>query len=78
MNKRILLLMLILNVAARAQYMTKETIIQSGQYYYGEGIAQNYNEAKDYALKELTSQIAIHVAGSFERKVTEGCLIYLI
>jgi len=50
----------------------KQTIIQSGNYYYGSGIAFDVREARDQAVEELTEQIAVRVAKSFERKIQES------
>ena len=47
-------------------------IIDSGLYYYGTGRAQVENEAKDKALAALTEQIAVRVASSFEKKISEN------
>jgi len=53
------------------QEVTKTQIINSRNYYYGTGISHDVNEAKDHALKELTGQIAVRVASSYEKKVQE-------
>lgn len=49
----------------------KEAIIRSGDFYYGEGIAANADEARDRAVANLTSMIAVQVSSSFERVVAE-------
>ena len=49
----------------------KQAIIQSGKYYYGSGSSFVEQEARDKALEELTQQIAVHVAKSFEQKIKE-------
>lgn len=54
-----------------AQPIDKKTIRTSGQYYYGEGIAMVADEARDKALAELTSQIAVRVSSTFSEKLTE-------
>lgn len=48
------------------------SIIRSDQYYYGSGSSFDEKEARDRALEELTQQIAVHVAQSFEHKVRES------
>ena len=55
-----------------ARNADKTQIINSGEYYYGTGISYDINEAKDQALEELTSQIAIKVVSSYRQKTTEG------
>ncbi len=54
-----------------SQNLNKNAIIRSAEYYYGSGLSQDVNEARDRALAELTGQIAVRVASSFERKVRE-------
>ena len=71
MKKTLIFLMFITTSFSYAQLINKNTIINSGDYYHGSAISHNVNEAKDQALKELTSQIAVHVASSFKRVVTE-------
>lgn len=65
------ILLLFLSATAYAQHVNRSAIISTGQYYYGTGVSYDEGEAKDLALKELTSQIAVDVAISFERVVTE-------
>lgn len=48
-----------------------QEIMHSGQYYYGSGTSFDEKEALDHALNELTSQIAVNVASSFERILKE-------
>lgn len=70
--KWIIGLILFFSVVSFSQTPDKTTIMQSGQYYYGSGAAIDVNEARDLALSELTSQIALRVSSSFERKVSES------
>jgi len=75
-----LTLFLFLSAIAFGQNIDKAQITGSGNYYYGTGISRDFNEAKDYALKELTNQIAIRVASSYKQKTSMrpssvGCLI---
>lgn len=51
---------------------TQQQIMQSGTYYFGSGLSSDIHEARDRALEELTSQIAVRVASSFKRKIKEG------
>lgn len=69
--KRSILGLLLLTSSVFSQQIGKNAIIRSGQYYYGSGVSQDVSEARDRALAELTSQIAVRVAISFERKVRE-------
>lgn len=64
----ILILSLFLNIL---QAQNKQTIIQSGDYFYGSGSSFDVREARDQALEELTEQIAVCVAKSFEREIQE-------
>ncbi len=64
-------MLLLFTVSAQSQIINRTFIINSGDYYYGSGMSQNTNEAKDQALEALTSQIAVHVASSFKRVMTE-------
>lgn len=66
-----LFIICLLTISTQAQFINRAAIINSGEYYYGSGISHDANEATDHALKELTSQIAVHVAHSFEQVVTE-------
>ena len=49
----------------------KQTIIQSGDYFYGSGTSLDVREARDQALGELTEQIAVRAAKSFECEIQE-------
>ena len=68
--KKLLLFVLFLFVGT-AYPLNKQFIIKSGKYYYGEGVSEDVREARDRALAQLTGQIAVHVAGSFERSLHE-------
>lgn len=50
---------------------TTDSIIQSGEYYYGTGVSRDENEASDAALNELMSQISVTVSSAYEGRVTE-------
>jgi hypothetical protein len=50
----------------------RDTITDSGLYYFGTGISENVREARDQALAELTSQIAVKVQNSFSAKIKES------
>ena len=68
---RKLLLILLPILITNAYAFDKQKIMKSDEYYYGEGISSDVNEARDRALAELTSQIAVHVASSFTKIVEE-------
>ncbi|MGD9488427.1 MAG: hypothetical protein AB7W47_10425 [Calditrichaceae bacterium] len=55
-----------------AQQIDKKQVINSGNYYYGSGVAHDTRESRDRALEELTEQIAVRVAKSFESKIIEN------
>lgn len=64
-------MLLLFNVSTNAQYLNRTLIINSGENYYGTGISHNEQEARDLALKDLTSQIAITVRSSLVQKLKE-------
>ncbi len=68
--KRIIVLLFAVS-CVQAQPVTKNMIIHSNEYYYGEGVAENEFEAKDQALKNLSSQIAVTVRASITQKLKE-------
>lgn len=70
MKKLMLLLMVLYTCTFFPQ--GKESIIASGDYYYGESTSENEQEARDAALKRLTDMIAITVSSSFQRLVKEN------
>lgn len=51
--------------------VTKQKVISSGEYYYGEGISPNGNRAQTIAIRKLLNSIAVNVSASFERLVKE-------
>ncbi len=55
-----------------AQAIDKNEIMNSNQYYFGEGISMASEEARDKALAELTSQIAVRVSSTFREKLSEN------
>ena len=71
MKFRILFLILIMILPLMAQQVDRNRIIRSGKYYYGQGVAETMDEARDQALSELTSQIAVRVASTFQRNLKE-------
>lgn len=71
MKRLSLLLIGLIPLCALAQQVDRPAIIGSDEYYYGTGTSYDVDEARDRALSELTSQIAIHVASSFEEKLGE-------
>ncbi len=70
--KRLYILLLAMSCLVLAQEVDRDMIKRSGEYYYGTATAMNENEARDKALKDLTGQIAVRVASSFEQKLQES------
>ncbi len=66
---RVVLVFLVLFGTACFAQINKQTIINSGKYYYGSGISDIAKEARARAIEELTSQIAVRVASDFETKI---------
>jgi len=64
----ILVILFVSNLSAQNQ----PAIINSGDYYHGQGVSFDAREAADQALEELTEQIAVRVSKSFERKISES------
>lgn len=50
---------------------TKQAIISSGGYYYGESVSEQEQEARDKALQRLIEQIAVKVSSFNERTIVE-------
>jgi len=67
----LLLIQLVWVTCAWAQNDEKEQIKASGEYYFGEAIANSSKEASDQALKFLTQSISITVHSEFEKKTDE-------
>ncbi|MCB0804178.1 MAG: LPP20 family lipoprotein [Bacteroidales bacterium] len=56
---------------AFTQQFKKEEIVGSGKYYYGTGISQDENQAREEALTEICEMIAVNVHSKFELAVSE-------
>ena len=67
MYKSFLTIVVLLTLPAFGQPASKDSIKHSESYYYGEGTAENEQEASDGALGLLTKQIAATVSSQFER-----------
>ncbi len=50
---------------------TRERIISSGEYYYGEYSNKNYQLARDYAVKNLCEKLVVYVRSSLSNKISE-------
>lgn len=48
-----------------------DAVCNSGEYYYGEGVADNEADADNAALSSLSSMIAVHVTSSTDKKVNQ-------
>lgn len=56
----------------QAQNRTEKEIIKSsGEYYWGEAVANSSKEASDLALAYLTQSIAVHVSSTFQTTTQE-------
>ena len=71
MINKTLLIFFIIPVLVYSQQSSVQLIKNSGQYYYGTGIAITEQEATDAALSELTKSIAVRVTSEFNRDVIE-------
>ncbi|TNE71492.1 hypothetical protein EP331_09370 [bacterium] len=62
-------------IASAQNRAEKEMIKSSGEYYWGEAIANSSKEASDLALSYLTQSIAVQVSSTFQnvsKEVTSG------
>jgi len=71
MMKKLIVLLLFIQIIC-SQQLSKQAIKHSDQYYHGTGVSLNAEEARDLALSEMTSQIAVKVSSSFEEKLSES------
>lgn len=70
--KKLLFVCLLFGVQiALSQQVNKDQIIRSGAYYYGTGTSDDENDARDQALNEISSMIAVTVASNFEIHTVE-------
>lgn len=70
-NLTITFIFVIAVLAVNAQQLTKPEIENSGIYFYGSGISNDENQAREEALREISEQIAVKVSGKFEMKTKE-------
>jgi len=59
-----------------AQTPSKTQIIQSHEYYYGEGIHNDENRAREEAVRELSEMISVTIASQFQLIGTETNMQY--
>jgi len=71
MKKQIIIIFLISLSRLGAQEVRESDIRQSDDYYWGESVSRDANEARDKALKWITDQIAVHVASQFTHSISE-------
>lgn len=71
MKKLLFVCLLFTSQIALGQQTTKDQIIRSGAYYYGTGTSHDENDARDQALNEISSMIAVTVASNFEVHTVE-------
>ncbi len=69
--KRLCTFVLILFSFVPAQTLNRESIKNSGAYYWGESSSPNVREAEDRALSNLTQTIAVNVSSQFNSRVIE-------
>lgn len=60
----------------KAQQPTREAIERSQNFYFGTGVSNDENRARDEALSAISAMIAVTVAGSFETFARESNLNY--
>lgn len=70
--KFLLAVMLAFTLQLASQSLTKEQVVSSGRYFYGEGTSQDQGEASDKAYKDLVEKISVTVKSSFEHKIKEN------
>lgn len=58
--------------ASLLQPQSINSIKNSDAYYWGEAVSENVRVAEDHALSDMMNKIAVNVAASFERNVTES------
>jgi hypothetical protein len=59
-----------------AQQPTREAIERSGNFYFGTGVSNDENRARDEALSAISAMIAVTVEGNFETVASETDLKY--
>ena len=65
------LFLITLGIDGFSQIRVKEDIIISRDYYYGTGISQDENRAREEAIAEICEMVAINVSSKFELNVRE-------
>ena len=65
MKRTLFALALLFGVFANAVADNWDVVISSEDYYYGEGVGETYEAAKNMALKALTGMIVTHVSNDF-------------
>lgn len=70
MFRKVVLLMVLLSVSLLFA-QSRERIVGSGEYYYGEYSDKNYQLARDYAIKNLSEKLVVYVRSSLSNKISE-------
>lgn len=72
MKKTFFTFLFLLPQMALAQTLTKAFIKQSNDYYWGEAVSRNEQEASDAALENLTQNIAVMVSSDYQSNIQES------
>nr|HPM04057.1 hypothetical protein [Candidatus Cloacimonadota bacterium] len=51
--------------------LDRDDIIESKDYYYGENTGSNYQQVRDYAIKNLADKLVIYVKSAMNSKISE-------
>ena len=71
MKRTLFALALLFGVFANAVAENWDVVTSSGDYYYGEGVGETYEAARNMAMKALTGMIATHVSNDFTYLIYE-------
>ncbi len=71
MKKIIILIIFVLLKFDNLSSQSKQEIVSSGKYYYGEATGEQEQELRDHALKAISEQIAVKVSSFSERDIIE-------
>ncbi|HPM02318.1 MAG TPA: hypothetical protein PK816_09205, partial [Candidatus Cloacimonadota bacterium] len=52
--------------------LDREDIIGSKDYYYGENTGSNYQQVRDYAIKNLADKLVVYVKSTMNSKISEN------
>jgi len=69
--ERLLLLLFLALTPFAGKAQTLDEVRNSGRYYFGTGVGNNYNAARRDALESLTNSISVQVQSKFEEVIKE-------